>query len=104
MAALDSEGTGQLAMEDKTITGQPGAGDLKISVQLMPDTEPLSAGYDLSEDQAIFFKEQTRIHDDDDLRTHILAVQERAWKVSDVALFRICTRIWKDAGVPLRVH
>lgn len=75
------------AMDTQTLTGHAGAGDLNITAVLKPDTEPLAAVYGLSPQQATFFKAETGINDDDDLRTHILEVQERACKVSKVISF-----------------
>ena len=69
----------------QTLTGCAGAGDLKATVVVNPDTELLTAGYyGLSPEQATFFKAETGIDDEDNLRTHILKVQEKAFKVSGV--------------------
>ena len=73
-------------METQTLTGLAGAGDLKISAVVKPGAEALDAAYRLSPEQATFFKAQTGINDDDDLRTHILEVQESAYKVSVMML------------------
>ncbi|KAG8219065.1 hypothetical protein J3R82DRAFT_4821 [Butyriboletus roseoflavus] len=67
-------------MNTQSLTGIPGIEDFKVSV-VKPDAEPLGAAYALSPEQATFFKAQTGIDDDDDLRTHILEVQERAFKI-----------------------
>ncbi|KAG8219066.1 hypothetical protein J3R82DRAFT_4822 [Butyriboletus roseoflavus] len=74
-------------MDTQLLTGLAGAGDLKVSAMVKPETEPLDAAYALSSKQTTFFKAQTRIDDDDDLRTHILEVQERAYEVSEVMWF-----------------
>ena len=76
-------------MHTQSLTGYPGAGDVKISAVLKPDTEPLTAAYRLSPEQATFFKGETGIHNDDKLRTHILEVQQRAYKVSEVMSFKV---------------
>ena len=68
----------------QTLTGCAGTGDLKATAVINPNTESLTAGYGLSPEQATFFKAETGIDDKDDLRTHILKVQEKAFKVSDV--------------------
>ncbi|KAG8219067.1 hypothetical protein J3R82DRAFT_4824 [Butyriboletus roseoflavus] len=75
-------------MDTQSLTGFAGAGDLKISAMVKPDTEPLDAAYALSPEQATFFKAQTGIDDDNDLRTHILEVQERAFKIFPYSCIR----------------
>ena len=50
----------------------------------MPDMPPLSAKYGLSPEQTTFFKAQTGIDDDEELKNHILELQERAYKVTRV--------------------
>ena len=79
-------------MHTQNLTGHAGAGDLKVSAVLRPDTEPLAAAYRLSPEQASFFKGETGIHDDDKLRTHILEVQQRAYEVSEVMSFKVRRR------------
>ena len=74
-------------METQTLTERTAAGDVKIIAVIKPDTEPLATTYRLSPEQATFFKKETGIDGDDDLRTHILAAQEKAYKVSDVMPF-----------------
>jgi len=37
--------------------------------------------YDLTDEECAFFKQQTGIQDDDELKTHILQVQAEAYKV-----------------------
>ena len=37
--------------------------------------------YDLTDEERAFFKQQTGIQDDDELKTHILQVQAEAYKV-----------------------
>ena len=74
-------------MEAQTLTGRVGAVDPKISAVINLDTEPLAAAYELSPEQTTFFKAETGIDDDDDLRTHILGVQEKAYKVSSAMSF-----------------
>ena len=49
-----------------------------IQVALELDPERLK----LNESEAAFFKQQTGISDDEELRQHILQVQADAWKVS----------------------
>ena len=74
--------------KEQSLTGYTEAGDLKVSAVVNPDTDPLAAGYPgLSPEQAAFFKGETGIDDDDDLRTHIIEVKERAYQVSDVMSF-----------------
>jgi len=67
-----------------------GAGDLKVTAVAMPDTPapPLSVGYKLSPEQTTFFKEQTGIDNDEALKNHILAVKERANKVTALVLVK----------------
>ncbi|KAG6375909.1 hypothetical protein JVT61DRAFT_11704 [Boletus reticuloceps] len=74
-------------MDTQSLTGYAGAGDLKISAVVNPDTVPLAAAYELAPEQATFFKTQTRVDDDDNLRCHILKVQEKAYHVSRLILF-----------------
>ena len=74
-------------MDTQTPTGRTGAGDIKLTAVVQPYTEPLDAAYGLSPEQATFFKAQTGINNDDDLRTHILEVQENAYKVSVMISF-----------------
>lgn len=74
-------------MDSQSLTGRAGAGDVKISVVPKPETEPLAVAYELSPEQANFFKGETRIDDDGDLRSHILEVQEKAYKVRDHNVF-----------------
>ena len=72
-------------MEMQTLMGCTGAGDLKATAVVNPDTESLTTGYyGLPPDQATFFKAETGIDNEDDLQTHILKVQKKAFKVSDV--------------------
>lgn len=73
-------------MDTKALTGIPGAGDLKVSAVTNPDTEPLGAAYGLTPEQTTFFKAQIGINDDDNLKTHMLEVQEKGYKVSEVML------------------
>ncbi|KDQ58877.1 hypothetical protein JAAARDRAFT_33617 [Jaapia argillacea MUCL 33604] len=40
-----------------------------------------ASSYSLDEEESEFFKAETGIHDDEELRTHIVAVQEKAYKV-----------------------
>ena len=79
-------------MDTQTFTGLAGAGDLEISAVVKVDTETLGATYGLSPEQATFFKAQTGINNDADLKTHILEVQENAYKVSDAISFRVYPR------------
>ena len=75
-------------MDTQTLTGSTGAGDLKVGAVIgKPDTIPLGAAYGLSPDQAIFFKTETGINNNDDLKTHMLEVQKRAYQVGVVILF-----------------
>ena len=41
----------------------------------------LSDEYELSVDELAFFKARTKIHDDDELKSHIAAIQAKASKV-----------------------
>jgi hypothetical protein len=53
----------------------------------MPSFEPRpfdDSQYSLDEEALAFFKAQTRIDDDDELKQHILAVQKRAYEVETV--------------------
>jgi len=68
-------------MDTQPLTGYAGAGDLKISAVVNPDAVPLAAAYELSPEQATFFKAQTKVGDDDNLRCHILRVQEKAYDI-----------------------
>lgn len=73
-----------------SITGRP-SGDLNITAAVKPAAEPsLDAAYGLSVEQADFFKAETGIDDDDDLKTHILEVQRKAYEVCNVLSFS-CT-------------
>lgn len=74
-------------MHAQSLTGVSGAGDLKISTLVQPDTQPLDAAYALSPEQATFFKGEIGIDNDDDLRAHILKVQKKAYKVSAATSF-----------------
>lgn len=92
-------------METQTLTVHAGTGDLKVTAVILPDTEPLGAGYGLSPEQANFFKAETRIDDDDDLRAHILNVQEKAYRVSDVTSLGIPESEHNvDIDIPLPVY
>ncbi|KAF8139028.1 hypothetical protein EV363DRAFT_1315604 [Boletus edulis] len=68
-------------MDTQSLTGHAGAGDLKISPVVNPDIVPLAAAYELSPEQATFFKAQTGVDDDDNLRCHMLKVQEKAYDI-----------------------
>ena len=37
--------------------------------------------YDPTDEQVVFFKKLTGISDDEELKNHVLSVQEEAWKV-----------------------
>lgn len=63
-----------------------GAGDLGVTAATMPGILPLSIRYKLSPGQTAFFKSQTGIDDDEALKNHILGVQERAYKVTELIL------------------
>ena len=39
--------------------------------------------YDLTDEECSFFKQQTGIQDDDELKAHIVQVQAEAYKVCD---------------------
>ena len=39
--------------------------------------------YDLTDEECSFFKQQTGIQDDDELKAHIVQVQAKAYKVCD---------------------
>ncbi len=43
--------------------------------------------YNPTEEQVVFFKKLTGISDDEELKKHILSVQEEAWKVRSNFLF-----------------
>jgi len=60
-------------------------------VMAKPCTVPLAAAYGLSPEQASFFKAQTGIDDDDDLRSHILKVQEKAYEIFPYVCIRSLT-------------
>ena len=74
-------------MATQALTERTPAGDVKLIGVVIPDTEPLGTAYGPSPEQAAFFKAQTGIDDDDDLRNHILEVQEKAYQVRDVVSF-----------------
>ncbi len=44
--------------------------------------------YDPTDEQVVFFKKLTGISDDEELKRHILSVQEEAWKVRPNIVFR----------------
>ncbi|KAG9317905.1 hypothetical protein JVU11DRAFT_2135 [Chiua virens] len=72
-------------MNDQNLKGLDtlGAGDVMVSVAPAKpcEDEPLGSTYALSPEQASFFKAQTGIDNDDDLKAHILDVQGKAYKV-----------------------
>ncbi|KAG6373878.1 hypothetical protein JVT61DRAFT_6031 [Boletus reticuloceps] len=78
-------------MDTQALTGHAGSGDLKVSAVVKPYTVPLAAAYELSPEQATFFKAQTGIDDDDDLRSHILKVQEKAYEIFPYTCIRSLT-------------
>ncbi|KAF8555541.1 hypothetical protein OG21DRAFT_1521687 [Imleria badia] len=72
-----------------SLTERP-IGDLKVTAAVQPATEPsLDAAYGLSPEQANFFKAETGIDDDDDLRTHILKVQRKAYEIFPYLCIRL---------------
>lgn len=82
-------------MHTQSLTGSAGAGDLEIEVttaKSVSDTVPLGAAYALSPEQAAFFKTETGIDNDDDLKAHILDVQKKAYQVSHQCHFRVRCR------------
>lgn len=64
--------------EDSTRT----LGDIKFQPASMPTVD--TSLYNLSPEQAAFFKTQTGIDDDEELKRHILEVQAKAYKASHV--------------------
>jgi hypothetical protein len=62
--------------EDSTMT----LGDITFQAALVPTVD--TGLYNLSPAQAAFFKTQTGIDDDEDLKRHILEVQAKAYKAS----------------------
>lgn len=78
--------TGYSYDNERTNTSRrwPWGGDLRVTAVAMPDMPPLSAKYGLSPEQTTFFKAQTGIDDDEELKNHILELQERAYKVTRV--------------------
>lgn len=72
-------------MGTQDLTGGAGARDMKVTAAVKPGTEPpLPAAYWLTLEQAAFFKAETGIDDDSELRSHIPRVQEKAYEVSYV--------------------
>lgn len=53
------------------------------STQLSPDMALDERLYDLTDEECSFFKQQTGIQDDDELKAHIVQVQAKAYKVCD---------------------
>ena len=51
------------------------------STQLIPDMALDERLYDLTEDERTFFKQQTGIQDDDELKAHLFQVQAEAYEV-----------------------
>jgi hypothetical protein len=51
------------------------------SIQLNPDLALDESLYDLTEEERTFFKQQTGIPDDDELKAHIFRVQAEAYEV-----------------------
>lgn len=64
--------------EDSTRT----LGDIKFQPASMPTVD--TSLYNLSPEQAAFFKTHTGIDDDEELKRHILEVQAKAYKASHV--------------------
>ncbi|KAG6328583.1 hypothetical protein ID866_10506, partial [Astraeus odoratus] len=54
-------------------------GDRMVHLAEVPKLDP--SLYSLSPEEAAFFKSATGIEDDDELRAHILSVQEKTWRV-----------------------
>jgi hypothetical protein len=58
---------------------------LQGPAQLRPNIPALDERlYDLTDEERSFFKHQTGIQDDDELKAHILQVQAEAYKVCDL--------------------
>jgi hypothetical protein len=51
------------------------------SIQLSPKLALDESFYDLTEEERTFFKQQTGISDDDELKAHIFRVQAEAYEV-----------------------
>jgi hypothetical protein len=51
------------------------------STQLTPDMAWDERLYDLTEDERAFFKQQTGIQSDDELKAHLIQVQAEAYEV-----------------------
>jgi hypothetical protein len=51
------------------------------STQLSPDMTLDERLYDLTDEERSFFKQQTGMQDDDELKAHIVQVQAEAYKV-----------------------
>ncbi|KAF8491240.1 hypothetical protein F5888DRAFT_1928794 [Russula emetica] len=59
------------------------------SIQLSPDFALDESLYDLTEEERTFFKQQTGIPDDDDLKAHIFRLQAEAYEVYPYACIRL---------------
>jgi hypothetical protein len=76
MAAADSTPVSIIVKETNNIA-QPSQ-DMGSQLVKFPLDESL---YSLGEEQAMFFKQQTGIQDDDELKRHVLEVQREAYDV-----------------------
>ncbi|KAG6918961.1 hypothetical protein DXG01_010200 [Tephrocybe rancida] len=82
---------------------------LTMSVELPePTTPPLDDSFYImdDDDELAFFKQQTGIWDDKDLKEHILAVQEKAYEVTLVLVIseRMHISYTSGTGLPLPMH
>lgn len=60
----------------------PEVNNIKLSDQ------KLDFPYDPTDEEVVFFKTLTGISDDEELKNHILSVQEEAWKVAHYMCIR----------------
>ena len=76
--------------------------------QLRPDVLALDERlYDLTDEERSFFKQQTGIQDDDELKAHILQVQAEAYKVCDLMDIHViisCLVCLEKTGFSLPLH
>lgn len=69
-----------MASSDTTQSHEVPFGDRTVYVHQVPALD--ASLYHLSEAEAAFFKAATGIHDDEELKAHILMAQEKAFRVS----------------------
>jgi hypothetical protein len=67
--------------ESDNISALQGPAQLRLNIRVPALNERL---YDLTDEERSFFKQQTEIQDDDELKAHILQVQAEAYKVCNL--------------------